>query len=342
MTAGCGGAPPAPSAAPSVAAELGALHTLLPRGSTLVALARPTRLLEVESSRRVLTAMFPDAQLDRFSQRTGIDPRRLSELVVAEHPEGRIVLARGAFDAAFAVREAGERMAPLEAGVERPWTRRAGFLGSRRVDLAALGDVLLWVEGTPQLAARVLASARRPADERRHALDGETHREVLAVHSEAPLVVVAPRPLGLPPDTGVGMLLARQRVLVVAAYPLERDIRAAAELRGEFPPGAEANFRALAHSLARTELGDLLGLREALPSLRIEADDRRVALSAELDPVRLASGLRVLLVAELPELVEPPPPRERATDRLSPSGGGGLEEPATRGEAVDHGGAPEP
>lgn len=297
----CGGPPAPPAQAPS--RELGPLHTWVPPASTLVVLASPQPLLEAESSRRVLAALFPEDQLDRFSQRTGVDPRRLTQLVLADHPEGRVLIARGPFDPAFAVEEAGERMAPLEASVDRPWVRRAGFLGRRRVDLAAVGDALVWVEGTPQLAAEVLALARRPANRRRHALAGDTVRELHEAYGEAPLAMLAPHPLGLPLETGVGMLLAREQALVVSVRPDGSTIRVELELRGEFPPGAEENFRALARSLAETELGAILGLREALPSLRIEADEARVVLRAELDPVLLSVGLRALLVAELPELV---------------------------------------
>lgn len=311
LALGCGGAPPPPTTPPARAPSLGPLFTLVPPESTVVVLARPRELLGAPSTERVLTAMFPAEQLDRFSQRTGVDPRRLTELVLADHPDGRIVVARGPFDARFAVREAGERMAPLEAAVDRPWSRRAGFLGSRRVDLAALDrDVLVWVEGTPQLAAQVLAAAGHPPDDRRHALAQSGVAELRAAFDDAAFVLVAPHPLGLPRETGIGMLLARQRSLVAAAYAREDALRIVAELRGEFPPGAEDNVRSLLRSIAEADLGSVLGLRDALPTLRIEADDERLALRLDVDPGRLASGLRVLLGAELPELLgaaEPPP-----------------------------------
>lgn len=302
---GCGAAAPPAPRPPRARPSVGALVTLAPSESTLVVTARPAELVSTEATARIVGALFPAEQLDRFSQRTGVDPRQLTELVVADHPDGRVVLARGPFDAAFAVREAGERMAPVESSVDEPRVRRAGFLGDRRVDVAALDeDAIAWVEGTPQLAARVLAMAGQPARARRHALARESAAALRAEVGDAPIAVFAPHPLGLPLETGVGMLLAREQALAAAARVTEEGgLRVDADLRGEFPPGAHENFRALAQSLADTDLGAALGLRDALPSLRVEADEGRVALSARLDPAVLASGLRTLFIAELRELL---------------------------------------
>ncbi len=309
--AGCGAAPPSPRAARARPA-VGPLVTLAPPESTLVVTARPAELMAAEATARIVGALFPAEQLDRFSQRTGVDPREVTELVVADHPDGRVVLARGPFDAPFAVREAGERMAPIESSVDEPRLRRAGFLGDRRVDVTALDEhAIAWIEGTPQLAASVLAMAGRPVRARRHALARSSAAALRAELGDAPIAVFAPHPLGLPLETGVGMLLAREQALAAAAWATADGLRVDADLRGEFPEGAHENFRALARSLADTDLGAALGLRDALPSLRVEADDARVALSARFDPVVLAAGLRTLFVAELRELLgeeEPDPP----------------------------------
>ena len=77
----------------------------------------------------------------------------------------------------------------------------------------------------------------------------------------------------------------------------------ALELRGEFPPGAEDNFRALAASIAESDLGAALGARDALPTLRIESEEARIALRASLASEVLAAGLRTLFVAEMRELL---------------------------------------
>lgn len=319
--ASCGAA--TPSAAPVDDApaprDVGALWTLVPEGSTLLLLTEPSALFDAPASRRVIDAIVPAERLDRFSARTGVDPRTLTELVYAVHPDGQVVLARGPVDAAFAVREAGERMAPVESSVDEPFVRRVGFLGSQRVDLAAIApNTIAWVAGTPQLAAGVLAAADLDEDERDHAFRGHT-AELRRELSPAPFAVFAPEPLDLPRDTGVGMLMAREEALAATARPHETGdgaLSVRAELRGEFPPGAHENFRALARSIAESDLGAAIGARDALPSLRVEAEDDRVAMSAELPADVLAAGLRMLLVAEIDELLE------LGRERVDETGGG--------------------
>ena len=306
---GCGaGAPPPPERPAPRAPRLGALLSLVPPDATVLVVARPTALLEAEPTRRLVEAVFSESQLDLFRARTGIDPRELEEVVFVEHPDGRIVMVRGPIDAPFAVREAGERMAPLESSVDEPVVRRAGFLGSRRSDVAALAeDVVVWVDGTPQLAAAVLASARRAQGDRVDPLGGAS-ADIRRELSSAPLVLYAPRPLGLPGDTGVGVLLAREEALGASMTAADGELLLRAELRGEFPPNSHENFRALAESLAASDFGAALGARDALPSLRIQTEDGRVSLRAEVPPQVLVSGLRALLVAEMQELLEIPEP----------------------------------
>jgi hypothetical protein len=281
----------------------------VPADSTLVVLARPRELLRAASTRTVVSAIFSSQQLERFAARTGVDPRELDELAVAVHPEGRVILARGPIDAPFAVREAGERMAPLESSTDQPFVRRAGFLGVGRVDVAALsGDTLLWIDGTPQLAAAVLTAARGRADRREHPFSLASVDALREAFVDAPFVLIAPHPLDLPRDTPIGMLLAREEAMAVAASPSEGEsLRIGAELRGEFPPAAEDNFRTLAASIAESDLGAAVGARDALPSLRVSTEDGRVAMTAEVGASTLATGLRAVLLAEMPELLDAPP-----------------------------------
>lgn len=301
---GCGGArvtPPQPPPRP-----VGPLITLAPLGSTLVVTARPLELLAREPTERVVASLFPAEQLERFAQRTGVDPRALEELVIADHPEGRVILARGSFDAPFAVQEAGERMAPLESSTDRPVVRRVGFLGERRVDLAALSpEIVAWTEGAPQLAARVIAASARAHESRRHPLRAPPSSELRRAAGDAPFALYSLEPLGLPRDTGVGLLLARERALAVWARPDDggEGLQVELELHGEFPEGAADNFRALGRSIAETDLGAALGLTEALPTLRVVAEACRVRLSATLDPTVLAVGIRTVLRAEIRELL---------------------------------------
>ncbi|MBX3275771.1 MAG: hypothetical protein KF729_36255 [Sandaracinaceae bacterium] len=303
LVAGCGASPPPPAPAPAGRPPVGPLSTLVPVESRLVVLAAPERLWSSGPTEHVLRAVLDDAQLDRFASRTGVDVRALRELVIATQPEGRVALARGAFDATMAVREAGERMAPVESAADDPVVRRVGFLGRGRVDAAALdAETILHVDGPPALAAAVLRASSRPAP-RRPELGA---RCPLGEHASAPLVFCAPHPLELPLDTGIGVLLARERTFVASVRPEDGQLWVRAELWGEFPPGVAENLRAFAESIAARDLGSVLGLREALSTLVVEADEAHVRAAAAFDPARLATGLRALLVAEIEELIEGP------------------------------------
>lgn len=282
---------------------MGALTTLVPLDAQVVVITSPEALLAAPPTERVVRAVFSDEHLDRFAERTGVDLRAVSELVVAGYPDGRVAIARGPFDAIMAVREAGERMAPVEARSDDPVIRRVGFLGRGRIDASALDeDTILHVDGPPHLAADVLVAAGTVGEERGDALA----RCVLEGHADAPIVLCAPRPLGLPGDTGIGVLLAREETLVASVRPADGRLALRAEMRGEFPPGVDENLRAFVESVAHSDLGGALGIREALPTLQIEAEEGHVTLSASLDPGVVAAGLRALLVAEIEELVEGP------------------------------------
>jgi len=303
LAAGCGSSPPPEAQEPAAEPEreVGPLLSLVPAETTLILHASPSRLLAAEPTAHVIRSVFPAARLDRFAARTGVDPRQLDELVLAEHPQGRFAIARGPIDAIFAVREAGARMAPIESSADAPLYRRAGFLGDGRTEVIALAeDVILRVEGTPQLTAAILAIARIPPVARTPAFDPADRAD----HADAPIALYAPHPLGLPADTGIGLLLAREERMAASARPEDGALRLIAEFTGEFPPESQENFRAFAESIAASDFGAALGARDALPSLRIEAQDDRVRLSATVDPRVLATGLRAMLFAEIEELIE--------------------------------------
>ncbi|MGE3635278.1 MAG: hypothetical protein AB7P00_35575 [Sandaracinaceae bacterium] len=306
VLAGCGGSAPPPRP-PRPMPSVGPLRTLLPTDAHLVVSAAPRALMTEPATRRVVEAVFDQAQMDRYRARTGVDPRELDELAIAADGDGTVIVARGVADAAFAVREAGERMAPLEASVERPFVRRAGFIGARRADLAALDPrTVAWIDGTPQLAQRTLDAARRPAARRPRARsDLASLREAIG---DAPFALFAQRPLELPLDTGIGMLMAQERALAIGVRPAEdgESLRIVAILLGEFPPDAHENFRAFAESIAASDLGAALGAADALSSLTIATDDDGVRAEVRIDAGVLAVGLRTVLSAELRELIDGP------------------------------------
>lgn len=303
----CGGGPRLredPPAAARVQWE-GVLSDLVPVDADVVVLARPDELAREPASRRVVTAFASDARLEQYRQHTGIDPRTLTELAWASTPAGQVMIVRGPFHAPLAVAEMGQRMLPVESSADAPFVRRAGHYQGARRDLVAISDhVLVAVTGTPALTQAVMARVR--GDDRSPALlERADLAPVVLEHRAAPVVLIAPQPLALPPGSGLALLLARERALVATITPTGVDeLSLAADLRGEFPPGADGNFRQLVESLAETDLGGALGMRDVLTTLSAQADDGRVLLRARVPAAAIAGGLRVLFDAEISELVD--------------------------------------
>lgn len=86
--------------------------------------------------------------------------------------------------------------------------------------------------------------------------------------------------------------------------PGEERVRITLWLEGELPEGADENFRALLGSLSATDLGRVLGLPEALPTLAIARRPGGIELKADFHPATLARGVRLLFRAEIAEIVD--------------------------------------
>lgn len=89
-----------------------------------------------------------------------------------------------------------------------------------------------------------------------------------------------------------------------AANATNERLRITLWVEGELPAGADENFRALLGSLAATDLGRVLGLPEALPTLAIARRPRGIELQADFPPATLARGVRLLFRAEIAEIVQ--------------------------------------
>jgi hypothetical protein len=307
LSCACGSAAPPPPEAPALP-PLPPLALLVPRGAELVVVAKPSVLARAPAVMEVVDAVAPPALLDAFARRTGVEPDEVSEAVVAEMGEGLVLIARGPFPARDVVRGQEVRMSPIEVRQEEPFFRRVGWIGTDRVDLCALADdVVLVVRNAPEVAIAIQDRARRGrwSEGRGSALAGEDASVLVAEHEGAPLVVHAPEPLDLPPGTGTALLLARERALAVSVAPADDreslDFRVG--LRGEFPPGAEDNFRALAESVSESDLGMAMGMGESLPSLRIRVEAEAVELTFRIRARSLSIGLRVLFSGEIRELL---------------------------------------
>lgn len=269
----------------------------MPSGASSVVSIAPATIFASEVLRPVVEQVVSTERLEAFRARHGVDLRSLERLVIAtyeptgpEH-ETTLYLARGPFHAQVVVAEIGNRMSPLESRDSHPLERRAGVYRMRRMELLALGPTSVALhDGPPALSGRLVAAVHAPRGE---------------LDVQAPLVLMHHGRPDLP-LTGLGILLARLEHTMVSLDARGSQLRIHAALDGEFPPGAEENFRALVTSLAQSDLGQALGMREVERTLVVQASPTSVTLEASVNPGTVAAGLRALVGAEMDELLEVP------------------------------------
>jgi hypothetical protein len=328
LSLACGASTPPPVEAPPPA-DTYALVDLVPGDAREVLVLRPPELLASETTRPLVDAIAPPEWRRSLGDRTGVYAEDVSELLLARWEDGAWWALVRVPRATDVVRAATARMAPVEVESEAPFVRRIGYLAEERYELVALApELLLVARGRPEGVIALLRALRRPR---------ATSEPRPLLRSEGAAWLALPQPLGLPLDTPVGLLLAEQTGLRVEARPSTRSNESSASpsspspaspsappasspspssapaedrvritlwLEGELPDGAAENFRALLGSLSATDLGRVLGLPEALPTLAIAHGPNGIELAADFDPATLARGVRLLFRAEISEIVE--------------------------------------
>jgi len=281
------------------------LVELIPEGPSWLIQARPRLLAEQDAARTLWRTLVSEEREHAFTARTGVDPLQVEELVGIElPPSGYLLVLRGPFDAGDVVRRAGERLAVADVRTDRPIVRREGLAGQGRYAYAALSERTLLVarDASPQLVASVLA--RDAAHDTPGALDNADAASLYAEHAASPLVLFAPKPLALAPGTNVALLFARERALAVSVRPTHTTLATGIDMRGEFPPGAENNFRALARSLSSAQLGRALGLSRVPDNMAIRVDAQGTFVTFALEVSDLVAGVRMLFFDDLRQLFD--------------------------------------
>jgi hypothetical protein len=310
LSLACGASAPPPVEAPP-RADTYALVDLVPGDAREVLVLRPPELLASETTRPLVDAIAPPEWRRSLGDRTGVYAEDVSELLLARWEDGAWWALVRVPRATDVVRAATARMAPVEVESEAPFVRRIGYLADQRYELVALSpELLLVARGRPEGVIALLQALQHPR---------ATSEPRPLLRSEGAAWLALPQPLGLPLDTPVGLLLAEQTGLridarpstrIPSSAPAEERVRITLWLEGELPEGADENFRALLGSLSATDLGRVLGLPEALPTLAIARRPEGIELVADFHPATLARGVRLLFRAEIAEIVEesePPP-----------------------------------
>ena len=296
-------APASVSAVPET--HVGPLHHLVTPGVSLVLVAQPKVLAESPAMRALWRSMVFEDREREFVARTGVEPLEVTELVVLEvPPKGYVLMARGPFLADEVVRRAGTRIAVLDVTSDAPVVRREGLRGDGRYTYVGLDThaVLAAKDAPPELIGEILERTRNPRAP--SAFDAPDAHALESAHAGAPLMVLRLTPITFQPGTPIALLFARQRALAVAIRPAGTELAISVDLRGEFPPGAETNFRTLVNSMGKAPLGASLGLSTVAETMGVRVDEQGVLLTANLETAPLEGTLKVMFAKEMRELFE--------------------------------------
>lgn len=321
-SAGCAGppAPPPPPPAPPPPPPLAipALTGLLPEaGLRWVVLVRPREIAAVPWLIPAIAKVASEPKLDLFAARVGFDLRQISEAAIAayatEGGEATLYLVRHNGDPVVIERLFRARLTGGEhRTLERPdVVRLTGKIGKSAATLVVLGaDVVGFQFGG--------SAARGPARVATlYALDRLKKSPVLL--STDPLKALAAR-LGPAPVRAFalgpfeGELARGARGLLAGATALGATVRPSARegllgvlaVAGDFTRSGEAASNALLvawNEVATGSFGHLLGLDQPVEKPLATHGTDAVAVAVEVDPNKLAAGLKSATSARIEEIM---------------------------------------
>lgn len=315
---GCG-PPPVPETpvAPTPPGLPHALEELVPGEPVLVLVVHPSRALLHDSSREVFELFVPDESRQRLADRVGVAPETIEELIYVAYEDGFLTLLRAPRSMDDVVVAHAMRMNTLEVESSQPFERRVGFLGAERREVVALDDDVLLIAGggigaeVAGLLAEVtrlrgLSAVSSPA----HPTPAMARAPAIALHrthAESAAVLYLPTGLRVPPGP-LAMLFARTDALALALDPTSDGFVVRAGSRGELPPGAADNLRALFRSMAASDFGAAMGLRELERSLELEVVEQGEGAGARARArwplAALLRGLEIVVAPDLRALIE--------------------------------------
>ncbi len=290
----CGGAaspprPPAPRPDPPD------LTTFLPAGADWVVVARPKELWKAPETRRALRGSIGEADLALLARRTGVDLREVDEAVAAGYGPSVLWLARGGYDAREVRRLLRDRLRPVER--DDPGRGLVGALLGRTVGLRRLGQRAIAFEDGGAVLDRIERGAG-PIQ------PGGTLAGRLG---PAPLILLRTGSLGLPVESGAGVLLSHVDRSGFSLEPAQGRLRVRVVLLGDLPSTAEENLRALVQSLGGSGLGRAFGADDAARRVGVTMTPAGAELELDFEPASVDTGVRTLFVSDLRALVSEQP-----------------------------------
>ena len=321
--AGCGAPSPVtrPAPAPALAPlkTAGPLSDLLPLAQLRwLILARPREIASIPFLIPPIGAVVPEEKLDRFAGATGVDLRQIPEAAVALYAdeggaETLFYLARHNGDPARIERSFRERFTSgAQRAEDRPdLIRCSGKVSGAQNTLVLIGRDILGVQQGGSAArgpARIAALyAEGKLKRSPTALAEEPLRSLIKRFGDAPLCALAPGPFQGELQRGARGLLAGATAIGASARPSAREgVAVVVAVAGDFSKSGEPASRALGdawNELAAGSFGHLLGLDLPVQAPLTTFSPEAVACAIELDPQRLATGLRSATSARIEEIM---------------------------------------
>lgn len=303
IAGGCGASPE--RVVVEVEAPLELLSVVPPHPSLLVHV-RPDELMASPVLGPIAREFIGAEDLERIELRFGLRPNEVEELIFAEYDDEFIVIARSTREVRPIAEAITSRMNTVELESDEPLFRRGGFVGTQRRELAVLRDDVL-AYGT--MAASMTGVVERA--QRNMTSVGSAQAEWLV--TSGPLAFYKFESLGFPIDSPIGMVFAQQQRTRVTFTEAGRDVGLRIAFDGEFPPDADSNLRALVAAIARSDLGRLIGLDQAFPSLEVSQTQGALSLEAAWPAEPLRTGLRRALAPNMEVLLGEEPENAQQT-----------------------------
>ncbi|NUO54992.1 MAG: hypothetical protein HOV80_39640 [Polyangiaceae bacterium] len=288
------------------------LDTLLPRaGLTWAIRVKPRTIAEIPWLIPAIGKIVPEPRFDGFRDKVGLDIRQIPEAILARYGEPLSATAayvRHNVDAAVLEKKITARLSSdVVKSEDRPDVFRVGGkLGTEPRAFARLGrDVAVYQQGgdTARGPVRIASLYAMKKLKARSAFDGEPLGPLVARFGDAPVIAVALGPFEDEWKRAARGLLEVATALGAAARPTSRqNIGLSFALTGEFNERASEaadTLRDAWNDIARTGTGNVLGLDQPTDPPVAAGAKNVVTLSVELEPGRLAEGLRALVAQDI-------------------------------------------
>jgi hypothetical protein len=313
-----GGAGDATSQSPrKPALALGELHELVPAaGLRFLVEGSPRRIWDNPRLHGALAELLPDAKLDGFAERTGVDLRRLESALIAGFDMGTLYLGECSEScgprarARFIERLSGREVVTL-TDTEPAAASVMGTLDGEPFGFLDMGRFVGVASRDLTLARIPVAYALGKLKKTPPALRGAALSTLPDLGRDRLATFYAPGPFEGEWTRGLHGMLSAALALALYVEPVDDEyLRFTVVMSGDFSEAGQAALDELTRvfgEIAASSTGKLFAFERAR-SIRGSFNPQYLTLSAELPLSPLVSGLRAAVIADVWEILGLPKP----------------------------------